>query len=111
VVRWRGRPSSWLYALVAVPPLLGIALFAYNLWTGISSISGELTQVEVPGRATLGLAEPGTYTVFYEYQSTVGERVYATPRNLPAAAPATPLAAGPATRCWSSRSSSRAPTS
>src|SRR5207248_11192533 len=77
------RPRNWLLVLVAIPPLLGGLLLAYFLWTSITGLGSRLAQVEVPGTASLRLDAAGTYTVFYEYQSTVGGHVYSTPRSWP----------------------------
>jgi len=39
-------------------------------------------QVVVPGTHEIYLAKPGKYTVFYEYQSVIDNRIYATGESL-----------------------------
>ena len=40
-------------------------------------------QVVVPGSSDITLSQPGKYTVFYEYRSMVGNRVYSTGETIP----------------------------
>lgn len=35
-------------------------------------------QVVVPGSSNITLSQPGKYTIFYEYRSVVGNRIYST---------------------------------
>jgi hypothetical protein len=77
------RPRAWTYALAAIPLVIGCVVFGVILFFGISGtvdsaqgLSGALTQVVVPGSATLTLDETGAYTIFHEYRSVVNGRVY-----------------------------------
>ncbi|HTL53666.1 MAG TPA: hypothetical protein VL860_13915 [Planctomycetota bacterium] len=74
------RPSAWLYALVPAVVVLGIIGFIVFLVLGISNITGNLTQVEVPGTTTLHLSATGNYSVFYEEESTFNGKTYSTGR-------------------------------
>jgi hypothetical protein len=63
--------------------MIGCVAFGVILFLGISGavdsageLSSALTQVIVPGGATLTLDETGTYTIFHEYQSIVNGRMY-----------------------------------
>jgi len=40
-------------------------------------------QVVVPGSSDITLSQPGKYTVFYEYQTMVGNRIYSTGEDIP----------------------------
>jgi hypothetical protein len=40
-------------------------------------------QVVVPGSSDITLSQPVKYTVFYEYRSMVGNRVYSTGEMIP----------------------------
>jgi len=40
-------------------------------------------QVIVPGSSDITLSQPGKYTVFYEYQAMVGNRIYSTGEDIP----------------------------
>jgi hypothetical protein len=37
----------------------------------------------VPGSSDITLSQPGKYTVFYEYQTMVGNRIYSTGEDIP----------------------------
>lgn len=76
------KPSRWYYALAAIVFIIGSALFGWFLFNNLSGLTDRLTQVIVPGTTVITLKEPGKYTVFYEYQSVVGNRVYSTGQDL-----------------------------
>jgi hypothetical protein len=78
----RMSPSRWYYALAGVVFVAGWVLFALLLIKNLSGMGAKLQQVVVPGGADITLREPGEYTIFYEYQSVVGNRVYSTEENL-----------------------------
>lgn len=40
-------------------------------------------QVVVPGSSDITLSQPGKYTVFYEYQAMVGNRIYSSGEDIP----------------------------
>ena len=69
-------PSRWYYALAGAVLVAGLVGFVLILFSGISGITGGLTQMVVPGRHELALTEAGKYTVFHEYRSVVGNKVY-----------------------------------
>jgi hypothetical protein len=43
----------------------------------------QSTQVVVPGSSNITLQQTGKYTIFYEYRSNVGNRIYSTGENIP----------------------------
>ncbi|MDP6542811.1 MAG: hypothetical protein QGH60_02405 [Phycisphaerae bacterium] len=72
------KPSGWYYVLAGLVLAGGIAGFALFLFSGLTDLSGGLTQMVVPGEHELTLSEAGDYTVFHEYRSVVGSKVYST---------------------------------
>lgn len=69
---------SWWHCLWGLPfLLLGMGLFGYTLFQGITHAADSLTQVVVPGTAELALHR-GTYTVFLEEESEVNGKIYST---------------------------------
>ena len=75
-------PSKWYYVLAGLVCVTGVALFVLLLYKNLSGLGSKLQQVVVPGEAEMNLREPGHYTIFYEYQSVVGDKVYSTEENL-----------------------------
>ncbi len=76
-------PSRGYYGLAVVVVVAGFGLFGVTLWKGLSGMGTKLQQVVAPGRAEITLAEPGDYTIFYEHQSVMGNRVYSTGDSVP----------------------------
>lgn len=76
------RPGRWLYGVAVVLFLAGWAFFAIILWKSLSGIGEGLQQVVVPGTAELNLPKAGKYTVFHEYESAVGSRIYSSTREI-----------------------------
>jgi len=72
------KPSRWFYVLAGLVFVIGVALFAVLLFKNLSGMSDTLMQVVVPGKADITLSEAGKYTIFYEYQSVVDNKVYTT---------------------------------
>ncbi len=74
---------SWWYCLLGLPCLVaGAGFFLYTLFHGVRHVTDSLTQVIVPGKAELKLQGGRTYTVFYEWESVVNNRVYSTAESL-----------------------------
>ncbi len=76
-------PSRAYYGVAGVVLAAGVALFVVVLLKGIRSIPSKVQQVAAPGTAELTLSRPGDYTIFYEYQSVLGNRVYSTGQGVP----------------------------
>ena len=74
-------PSGWHYLIGVAVWIVGIALFVVLV---ITQIAGNLPQVQVvvPGTHEIYLEKPGKYTVFYEYQSVIDNKIYATGESL-----------------------------
>lgn len=72
-------PGKGWYVLAAVVLLATIAGFTIFLLARLNGLGASLLQVVVPGEAQLNLVEPGSYTIFHEYNSVVDGRVYAVP--------------------------------
>jgi hypothetical protein len=75
-------PSRLYYGLAALVFVAGWVLFALVLFKNLSGLESKLQQVVVPGKAELNLARASTYTIYYEYQSAVGSKIYSTGRSL-----------------------------
>jgi hypothetical protein len=77
------KPSAWFYVLAGLVLVGGMAGFVFFLIGGLSDLSGGLTQVVVPGSQELTFSKSGTYTVFHEHKSIVGNKMYSmTPGGL-----------------------------
>ena len=75
-------PGRWYYGLGGAVLVAGCVYFGVFLWQNISRIGENLTQLVAPGKSQLTLSKPGKYTIFHEYQSVVGNKVYSTSREL-----------------------------
>ncbi len=75
------KPSRWYYVLAGLVLGAGLAGFGWFVLSGLSGLTGALTQVVVPGRQELNLSETGEYTIFHEYRSVVGNQVYSMARG------------------------------
>lgn len=72
------RPSRWYYGLAGLIFVGGWVAFGLLLFKNLSGLSEKLQQVVVPGSVELSLTKPGKYTIYYEHESVVGNRVYST---------------------------------
>jgi len=72
------RPTWWLYVLGVGLMTIGVGIFIYTLWHGISHVTDSLVQVVVPGESELTLKLGQSYTVFLESQSVVNGKIYST---------------------------------
>jgi hypothetical protein len=75
-------PGRWLYGLAAIIGIAGIVGFCLLLFSSINGMTKSLTQVIVPGQGSVDIKKTGTYTIFYEYQSVIRNKVYATDEGL-----------------------------
>ena len=71
-----GRNWYWVAGAFGVT---GVVVFVVFLFNGISGIGDGLDQMLAPGKAKFVFAEPGSYTVFHEYESVFEERYYSSP--------------------------------
>jgi hypothetical protein len=78
----RITPSRWYYVLAGLVFVGGMVLFAWFLFNSLSGMGAKLQQVVAPGETHLTLREPGNYTIFYEYQSVVGDKVYSSDESI-----------------------------
>jgi hypothetical protein len=76
------KPSRWYYGLAIAVFIIGGSLFAVFLFNSLSGLTEALTQVVVPVKSEIIFSETGKYTIFYEYQSVVGNRLYYTGERL-----------------------------
>ncbi|HTT49292.1 MAG TPA: hypothetical protein VMG39_14990 [Pseudolabrys sp.] len=69
-------PGRGWYVLAGVLTVATIAATSLFIVYRINGLGSQLIQVVVPGEAKLTLSEPGSYTVFHEYNSVVDGEVY-----------------------------------
>jgi len=69
-------PSRWWYLLAGAIVLAGFAGMAAFIFPRLQAMNDALIQVVVPGETEMTLDKPGTYTIFHEERSVVGDRVY-----------------------------------
>lgn len=70
-------PGRVWYFIAALIFLAGLAAMLTLMVEQLSGIGSRMIQVIVPGQSELTLDKAGTYTIFHEYRSTVGTRVFA----------------------------------
>jgi uncharacterized membrane protein len=75
-------PGRGPYLLAALIFVVGIASFVFFLLSRLNSLTDDLIQVVVPGEQDLALSEPGDYTIFHEYRSVIGDRIYSSGQTL-----------------------------
>jgi len=73
-----------IIVLIGGPAVASAILFS-TIFSSIDSMAAEIPsiQVVVPGSSDITLSQPGKYTVFYEYQTMVGNRIYSTGEDIP----------------------------
>jgi hypothetical protein len=72
------RPSAWYYWLAPLLLVAGISLSFLEFQYGMPRLSDALTQVVVPGQATLTLKHGKLYTVYYEVHTVLNGKTYNT---------------------------------
>ncbi len=78
----RIKPSRWYYGLAILLFLIGASLFGLFILKNLIGLSRSLVQLAVPGTYDLTFSDIGRYTIFYEYQTVIGGRIYATRPSL-----------------------------
>ena len=79
------RPGTWLYGVATILAVAGVAVVVVGvvfLVGRVTGIGSDFQRVVVPGSGTITLGEPGKYTIYHEYMSTLGGRVYSSPQGL-----------------------------
>jgi len=69
-------PGRRWYVVAALIAIAGWAAMAVFLVSRIGDSTDRMMRVLVPGQQEIYVKEPGTYTIFHEYQSTFEGRVY-----------------------------------
>ena len=83
------KPSRWFYVIgiviLIVGPAVSSAVLFSSVFSNVGNMAAELqsTQVIVPGSGDITLQQTGKYTIFYEYRSVVGNRIYSTGEDIP----------------------------
>lgn len=76
------KPSAWYYGLVLLVLLVGGILGIVFLVSNLLGVTDELTQIRVPGKSDLDLAETGSYTIFVEHESVMDGKVFSTSKDV-----------------------------
>jgi hypothetical protein len=76
------KPRRLVY-VIPVLCLVGAIIISVFLGFSVLNMQKALKRVVMPGKVEVTLAEPGNYTLFYEYKSVVNNRTYSTGENLP----------------------------
>ena len=71
------RSPLW-FVVAGLIAVAGFVAAGFLVFSGISAVEGRLTQVVMPGSATLNLSQPGTYTIYHETRSVVDGQLYAS---------------------------------
>ena len=82
------KPSQWFYVVGIIVLLSGPIISGIFLFSSVFSTMNALTQIPsiqvvVPGKSDVTFSQTGKYTIFYEYQSVIKNRVYSTGENIP----------------------------
>lgn len=57
------------------------ALLFVKMWNNFSTIDKSFIRILVPGNRTIFLPSPGNYTIFFEFKSSMGGKVYSAPQD------------------------------
>jgi len=76
------EPRRRYYGLAVLVFVVGCVLFGWFLFRNLNGLIDNLTRVIVPGKAEITLSDPGTYTIFYEYQSVLDNKLYSSREDL-----------------------------
>ena len=71
----RPAPGRVWYVVAVLVALAGFAGAGVRVYANLGDLTRGMVQVVVPGEAEMAL-EPGRYTIFHEYQSSVDGRIY-----------------------------------
>lgn len=78
------KPSRWFYVLGIAVFIIGGVLSGLFIFSSLGNFATETPiQVVVPGGTDIKLSDTGKYTIFYEYRSVVGNRVFSTGEDIP----------------------------
>jgi len=78
------KPTAWFYVLGIAVFIIGGVLFGLFIFSSLGNFAAESPiQVVVPGGSDIMLSETGKYTIYYEYESVVGNRVFSTGGDIP----------------------------
>lgn len=76
------EPRRWYYGLAVLVFVVGCVLFGWFLFRNLNGLIDNLTRVIVPGKVEITISDAGTYTIFYEYQSVLDNKVYSSREDL-----------------------------
>ena len=78
--RIRPRKRAYLTAPIGLF-VLAILVYYGSTWLSVETWGVYYSQLVFPGSYDIDLSEPGGYSIFYEFETTVGDVDYHTPEN------------------------------
>ena len=63
--------NRWYYGPAVLVLVIGLSIFAWSLFSGITGLTDSLIQIVALGTSNVILKEAGEYTIFYSIQSYV----------------------------------------
>lgn len=77
------RPSKINYFLAVLIILVGAGIFTMLIVSTVIKSADNYKRVIVPGEKIINLDSEGRYTIFLEYESVIGSKVYSSSRYIP----------------------------
>jgi len=74
--------KRWHYTIGAILLVVGFILLRLFFYVQTKKMLPKI-QVVVPGESEFYLGEPGKYTIFYEYESVIGDKMYSLGESPP----------------------------
>lgn len=75
------KPGIWIYGIGVSIFLIGIAFSICFLVYNLLNLQKSSTRVVVPSKTNIVLNKQGKYTIFYEYQSVIDNKIYSTKKS------------------------------
>jgi hypothetical protein len=76
------KPSKWYYGLAILIFVSGSSISTFIFHRYYSHFEKSVQRFVVPGGHTVNFSSQGNYTIFYEYRSVVGDKVFNTGSEL-----------------------------
>lgn len=77
------RPSRWWYGAAALIFVAGTGASVAILVRVILGMNSGFQRLVVPGQGEISIKDGGSYQVFYEHHSVIGDRVFMTGEDYP----------------------------
>lgn len=77
-MRAQTPPGRWVYVVAVLIAAAGLAICGAAIYHGVISLTHGFRQFVVPGETTITFERTGNYTIYHEYRSVIGNRIYHT---------------------------------